>query len=404
MEPRFGWTLLSRDALRRADMQLREDVEGVRDEVGFLELHQAYADRFFPGTSVLHTRLRYALFVPWMYNALSQDPERHRITALIERREIALAGRLKAAGEHGVIGGRRFPQPASQPPSMVYWSALGTWRILRPLSDGSYPSRQMVNRAIARKPSRQRLQDDDGQLLVEDEPVFCSVPSPPASWQDADAQMDFRLTAPERRFLTACLLSVTRADASASPSLLARLIEQQVVITPQTLLWAGKIRGVADESDRAALVRARQCAALAAIGRAIYAAMVEQMRAELDGLPTEDVHRSALPISIDEHRREAVALDVDAIPLDAPAISQGLLDLLRTTQSWLNGGGQLADLFDVYERAESRRKGRRARLTKTLRGRERRAEWIPKDTAPAEPLHYRWGNVRRLLLDLGDVG
>ena len=115
---------------------------------------------------------------------------------------------------------------------MVYWSALGTWRILRPLSDGSYPSRQMVNRAIARKPSRQRLQDDDGQLLVEDEPVFCSVPSPPASWQDADAQMDFRLTAPERRFLTTCLLSVTRADASASPSLLARLVEQQVAITP----------------------------------------------------------------------------------------------------------------------------------------------------------------------------
>ena len=102
MEPRFGWTLLSRDALRRADMQLREDVEGVRDEVGFLELHQAYADRFFPGTSVLHTRLRYVLFVPWMYNGLSQDPERHRITALIERREIALAGRLKAAGEQGV--------------------------------------------------------------------------------------------------------------------------------------------------------------------------------------------------------------------------------------------------------------------------------------------------------------
>ena len=73
MDPSFGWTLLSRDALRRAETQLRDDVQGVRDEIGFLALHQAYADRFFPGTSVLHTRLRYALFVPWLYLRLDKD-------------------------------------------------------------------------------------------------------------------------------------------------------------------------------------------------------------------------------------------------------------------------------------------------------------------------------------------
>ena len=66
MEPCIGWTLLSRDVLRRAETHLREDVEGVRDEIGFLSLHPAYADRFFPGTSVLHTRLRYAPFLPWL--------------------------------------------------------------------------------------------------------------------------------------------------------------------------------------------------------------------------------------------------------------------------------------------------------------------------------------------------
>ena len=44
MESQFGWTLLSRDALRRAESQLREDTGGVRDKIGFLALHQAYAD------------------------------------------------------------------------------------------------------------------------------------------------------------------------------------------------------------------------------------------------------------------------------------------------------------------------------------------------------------------------
>jgi hypothetical protein len=52
---------LSRDALARAKAQMDEESMGVRDEIGFLTIHQGYADRFFPGTSVLHTRARYLL-------------------------------------------------------------------------------------------------------------------------------------------------------------------------------------------------------------------------------------------------------------------------------------------------------------------------------------------------------
>ena len=149
MQSSFGWTLLSRDALRRAETQLRDDVEGVRDEIGFLSLHQAYADRFFPGTSVLHTRLRYVLFVPWMYERISHQPDRQRVADLIEKQELELTRRLKDTGEGGVIGVRSYPNPTAQPPSLTYWSALNTWRILRPASNGTIPSRQTVHRAIA---------------------------------------------------------------------------------------------------------------------------------------------------------------------------------------------------------------------------------------------------------------
>ncbi len=62
----IGWIMLSRQAVASAEAALKSDELGVRDEVGFLNLHQAFSDRFFPGTSVLHTRLRYALFVPWL--------------------------------------------------------------------------------------------------------------------------------------------------------------------------------------------------------------------------------------------------------------------------------------------------------------------------------------------------
>ena len=75
MKPALGWAGLSRSALKRAEAQLVTDSAGVRDEVGVLSLHTAYANRFFPGTSVQQTRLRYALFVSWQITVLLRDRE-----------------------------------------------------------------------------------------------------------------------------------------------------------------------------------------------------------------------------------------------------------------------------------------------------------------------------------------
>jgi hypothetical protein len=137
MEPAFGWTLLSPEAIRKAEARLREDAQGVRDEIGFLFLHQAYADRFFPGTSVQQTRLRYALFVPWIYQRVSEMNYRRRrqqpVEKLILEEEVWLTGRLLKSDEtDGVIGKKVYPQrrASSQPATMVYWSALGRWGFL----------------------------------------------------------------------------------------------------------------------------------------------------------------------------------------------------------------------------------------------------------------------------------
>jgi hypothetical protein len=75
VKPSLGWAGLSRAELKRAEAQLMADSHGVRDEVGVLALHAAYANRFFPGTSVQQPRLRYALFVPWQLKALLRDRE-----------------------------------------------------------------------------------------------------------------------------------------------------------------------------------------------------------------------------------------------------------------------------------------------------------------------------------------
>ncbi len=42
-----------------------------RDELGLGAIRDAIADQLFPGTSTIQTRLRYFLFVPWIYGSIS---------------------------------------------------------------------------------------------------------------------------------------------------------------------------------------------------------------------------------------------------------------------------------------------------------------------------------------------
>ena len=198
----FGWTFMSRKALRRAEDLLAGDPAGVRDEIGFLLIHQRYADRFFPGTSVLHTRLRYVLFVPWMYETLRKGPPIKSANRTVEQAECKLAGRLLKAGD-GVIGLLKYPEPISQPPSVVYWTALGAWGLLRPLNGGTrLPTRAHLHAALQ---SRSRLTfDDDGVPMNPPDNPFVALPRAPKEWE-GEGDLDFALRPSEINFLRARL-------------------------------------------------------------------------------------------------------------------------------------------------------------------------------------------------------
>ncbi len=400
MEPNLGWTLLSRDALRRAETQLRDDVQGVRDEIGFLSLHQAYADRFFPGTSVLHTRLRYALFVPWIYTSLIEKGVRERFAEAVEEAEINLVGQLRLSDETGIIGKENFPKSTTQPPCLVYWSSLGSWGILRPLQDGTYPARSVIHRKIGKLSRAGKFHDDDKQLLQEDEPLFVSLPPPPKTWGKKSTNLDFRLLGRERRFLRNLLIGIRR-PFSTERSLMSRLVESNIELGAKTEMWTDDVFYAADDLDRAAMKRAQQAASLSAIGRGIYSALVEDMRENYDGVPSGHVHLDALENLVGEYGNEGLRLDVSEIKTDAEGIDGKILEVLERTQKWVRAGARnVSDLYQVYCEAEAKRKTKRARLPKTLIAREKRLEWIPEKHPAARPLHYRWDVARGFLMDL----
>lgn len=393
VEPALGWTYLSREALARAKAQMDEESMGVRDEIGFLTIHQRYADRFFPGTSVLHTRARYALFVPWLFEDLAGLTGPAAVRALRER-ERELAGRLKDAGESQVIGGRVFPKPSSQPPSTVYWNALAVWGILRPRINGRTISRAQAHRLLK---SAGAATDDDGHPLVSFDPPFVPLLDRPDNWRGG--HITLRMAAAEAAFLRDHLAQLRR-NGSHELSLLARLARTEVAAPSG--MWGAEVRAVAGP-DQAALARARQAASLAGVGRAIYDALLERVVETDDKREISTRHRDHLVALIEEHGFVAAKLDVDAIETDIGTLPSKLRAVLTGTKDWIaSKSGNPAPLFDVYAAAEAR-KGPRARLALTANGRARRLEWSSDEHGLAGPLHYRWGQVSTLLEDLADA-
>lgn len=393
IEPSLGWTYLSRDALTRAKSQMDEESVGVRDEIGVLNIHQRYANRFFPGTSVLHTRARYTLFVPWLFEDLAGLTGSFAVRALRER-EREIAGRLKEAGESKVIGGRVFPNPSSQPPSTVYWNALAVWGILRPRQDGRIISRAQAHRLLKRLGD---ATDDDGQPLLNFDPPFVPLPDRPNNW--LGGRITLRLTIREAAFLRERLTRLRR-KGGYDLSLLARLVRTEAAAPSE--MWADGVYAVAG-SDSTALGRARQAASLAAVVRAVYDALLERMLKN-DGRETSSRHRSHLADVLEEHGPVAAQLGIDSLEADIGVMPPRLRAVLRATKEWIESGPvDPWPLLDAYTAAEAR-KGLRARLAPTPDGRARRLEWLRDEHNLAGPLHYRWEQVRTLLNDLADAG
>ena len=71
MQATLTWldlTASDRDKMRRVLDLFKE--QGTLDEMGLGSLRDVLSDTLFPGTSSIQTRLRYVLFIPWLYQRL----------------------------------------------------------------------------------------------------------------------------------------------------------------------------------------------------------------------------------------------------------------------------------------------------------------------------------------------
>lgn len=119
-----------RDRTRRImDLFGQEDS---RDELGLGSVRDALADLMFPGTSTIQTRLRYMLFVPWVFQlAGTQRGVASARQDLARALEIRLIDALVRGGESQNVIGSAAREKLKRMPSDVYWAGLLTLGIRR---------------------------------------------------------------------------------------------------------------------------------------------------------------------------------------------------------------------------------------------------------------------------------
>jgi hypothetical protein len=180
-----------------------------RDELGLGGIRDAFADRLFPGTSTIQTRLRYMLFVPWIYRSLEQRRVPADKFALEARKlELSLVTPLLASEDGEGVFGRTAGSGLKRLPSSVYWAGLHSWKIrVADLSqdqyhrgiDGIYRTRDIWKRQAVDRP-----EGDEKEVAAEQAvPTWHSrLPRAPEGFPQ---QADFALTLDEASFLLDCM-------------------------------------------------------------------------------------------------------------------------------------------------------------------------------------------------------
>ena len=161
-----------------------------RDELGLGSVRDSFADQLFPGTSTIQTRLRYMLFVPWIYRSLEESrlpAEKFAIRA--DRLERQLVQPLMNSGDLTGIFGKTAGKMLKRLPSSVYWAGLGVWGIrLTPFSQSEYHRRidETYRRRDALKKSevdaRSRGDDVDQEQRMATLSWHPRLPTPPGKF------------------------------------------------------------------------------------------------------------------------------------------------------------------------------------------------------------------------------
>ncbi len=132
-----------------------------RDELGIGTIRDTFSELLFPGTSTIQTRVKYMLFIPWIY--LRHEKKKTPSSEMgqkVRSDEVALIkALLQSEDTLGVIGGA-VGESLQRMPTSVYWYGLGKWGIRQFSGSMEELHRFMDHYYVAKK---NVIKDDDNE-------------------------------------------------------------------------------------------------------------------------------------------------------------------------------------------------------------------------------------------------
>ena len=389
-------TASDRDKVRRVLDLFNE--KGTVDELGLGGIRDFISDALFPGTSILHTRLRYVLFIPWLYKFLESRYNRIRdIEHEARNLETQLINALKNHGEQKGIIGVESGQSLSRLPSNIYWSALVRWNIFVPNQSQSWYHKHFKQLA---RPVRHK-QAEDAELMFESQATW--HPHLPRFPESLLQSASFELSEEESEFIRGCI------ETNVSGSLLSWLArEGSSALASAEWCWEALSVWHAPAELQEIVELARRFSLHVEGAPLLYNLLLAETRRTIygDHSGTDEAwiehYRAALAKWAEKEAQEE---GYNPEKLWAEAARRGAqikAPLKDFIESWSQGlarcgPGGVADSRELRELIAYREKllkGSRARLV----NRNRLLDW--KGDTGVGRLSFRWPNVRRILTDL----
>jgi hypothetical protein len=385
------YSAAERERMQRAIALLGE--HEARDELGIGTIRDTFSETLFPGTSTIQTRLRYFLFIPWIYHEL--EARRHeppKLNELLRRAELALTEPLKDSPDSEGNFGAHTGEKLKRMPSNVYWTGLRRWGILRfPGSQADY------HRALPAIYSRRgsQVQPDDAGVAVDRLATWHErMPAPPEGFPEG---ITFRLSLAEAAYIQDRL-------AAACPASLISHLALHGKTSSVWYPWFHPDLGSATRELRAHLDLARRFSAVMHGASLLYNLMLAEISGRDDAADLAEGYRTRIDDwAISDERDDLGGWKVAEVwtfvaESDAviPRPTQRFVEEWMARLSEIGPDAVAGDALcrRLVQERERRLKGARSRFS----NKNALAVWGGKSGSAR--LDYRWKTVQRLLNDL----
>ena len=365
-----------------------------RDELGLGAIRDSIADHLFPGTSTIQTRLRYMLFISWLFPMLEESTAGADQLAIEARAlENRLANALKAGGESNGIIGRDAGADLQRLPSSVYWAGLGAWGIR--LFTGSTDSLFSSLRHL-RNSSRPIRESED---VAAEAPAFqIWSPSLPCGPKDLLGAVCFRLTSEEAAFI------IERLVSAQPRSLLTFLARSGTGSADCANIWEHPHLADFPYQTRALVGHSEVFSSVMHGAALLYNFLLSRLRANPDWIEKYESRLQEWRESLDLPAIRGWSLDAFWQDIDhpahriRPAAKRFVTEWVALVRAGNVGDGSLTAAAHMVRNRERRLKVSQSRFS----NRAVRDRW--NGASGTEPLSFRWAQARSHLRDLADAG